>query len=462
VKNVARDYEALDKKYLWHPFTQMKEWIESPQLVIQRAKGAYLYDTRGRRYLDGVSSLWANIHGHGHPTITRAIQSQLRQLDHSTFLGLTHVRAVELAEKLVQMTPPNLTRVFYSDNGSTAVEVALKMSFQYWRHQGRSFSRKKKFISFTNAYHGDTVGSVSLGGVDLFHRIYKPLLFKTLKTFYPSCYRCPFGKDPSTCGIYCFEELETTLGQHHQEVCALVIEPRIEAAAGMLTSPAGFLKQVETLCRKFKVHLIVDEVATGFGRTGKMFACEHEQVCPDFLVMAKGLTGGTLPLAATLTTTEVFDAFLGEYAEFKTFFHGHTYTANPLACAAAMGNLQVFQQEKTLQKLQPKIRYLGKRLGDFWELRHVGDIRQAGVMVGIELVLDRESKSSFPAELRVGHQVILEARRRGVILRPLGDVIVLMPPLSISQAELKTLLDVAYESIKAVTEGRQTTGNKRK
>ncbi|PYV42457.1 MAG: adenosylmethionine--8-amino-7-oxononanoate transaminase, partial [Acidobacteria bacterium] len=439
----------------------MKEWMESPQVVIQRAKGTYLYDTQGRRYLDGVSSLWANIHGHGHPAITRAVQSQLRQLDHSTFLGLTHVRAIELAENLVQMTPTNLTRVFYSDNGSTAVEVALKMSFQYWRHQGESFSRKKKFISFTNAYHGDTVGSVSLGGVDLFHKIYKPLLFKTIKAFYPSCYRCPFGKDMTTCGIYCFEELETTLSQHYQEVCALVIEPKIQAAAGMLTAPDGFLKRVETLCRKFKVHLIVDEVATGFGRTGKMFACEHEQVCPDFLVTAKGLTAGTLPLAATLTTDEVFNAFLGEYADFKTFFHGHTYTGNPLACAAALGSLQVFHQKKTLEKLQSKIRYLGKRLEDFWELPHVGDIRQAGFMVGIELVLDRGSRSSFPAELRVGHRVILDARRRGVILRPLGDVIVLMPPLSISRAELKTLLDVTCQSIKAVTEGGPTTGNKR-
>jgi adenosylmethionine-8-amino-7-oxononanoate aminotransferase len=452
VKRAPKNYEALDKRHLWHPFTQMKEWVESPQLVIQHAKGSYLFDTQGRKYLDGVSSLWANIHGHSHPTLIKAIQSQLRQLDHSTFLGLSHIRAVELAEKLLQMAPSNLTRVFYSDNGSTAVEVALKMSFQYWRHKGKAFGRKKKFVSFTNAYHGDTLGSVSLGGVELFRRIYRPLLFKSYKAFHPSCYRCPFGKQVATCEIFCAGEIEALMRQRHEELCAVVLEPVVQGAAGMLTAPRGFLKRVESLCREFDVHLILDEVATGFGRTGKMFALEHEKVSPDFLALAKGLTGGTLPLAATLTTEEIFNAFYGEYSEFKTFFHGHTYTGNPLACAAALANLEIFRQEKTLKKLQNKIRYLEERLRDFETLRHVGHIRQAGFMVGIELVQDRASKKSFPRKKRIGHRVILEARRRGVILRPLGDVIVLMPPLSIALQELKTLLDVTHESIKAATE----------
>jgi adenosylmethionine-8-amino-7-oxononanoate aminotransferase len=452
VKRSPKNFEALDKKHLWHPFTQMKEWVESPQLVIQRAKGSYLYDTQGRKYLDGVSSLWANIHGHSHPALVKAIQSQLKQLDHSTFLGLSHVRAVQLAEKLLDVAPSNLTRVFYSDNGSTAIEVALKMSFQYWRHKGKASNRKKKFASFTNAYHGDTLGAVSVGGVDLFHRVYRPLLFGSYKAFYPSCYRCPFGKQVTTCDIFCVREIETLVRQHHEELCAVVVEPAIQGAAGMLTAPRGFIKRVESLCREFDVHLILDEVATGFGRTGRMFALEHEDVFPDFLALAKGLTGGTLPLAATLTTEAIFNAFCGEHSEFKTFFHGHTYTANPLACAAALANLETFRREKTLRRLQSKMRYLEKRLKEFRTLRHVGDIRQAGFMVGIELVQDRNSKKSFPVRERVGREVILEARRRGVILRPLGDVVVLMPPLSIARQELKTLLEVAYESIKTVTE----------
>jgi adenosylmethionine---8-amino-7-oxononanoate aminotransferase len=451
-KKPHKNYEALDKQLLWHPFTQMKEWMESPQLVIERGRGIYLYDIQGKEYLDGVSSLWANIHGHLHPRLVEAIRDQLSVLDHSTFLGLANVPAVALAERLLEIAPPNLKRVFYSDNGSTAVEIALKMSFQYWRQKGRGFSRKRRFISFTKAYHGDTIGSVSVSGVDLFQKIFKPLLFKSIKVFYPDCYRCPFGKHPDRCQIYCLKEFETALRKHHQEVCAVVVEPAIQGAAGMLTAPPGFLKRIETLCREYHVHLILDEVATGFGRTGTMLACEQEQVRPDFLALAKGLSGGMLPLAATLTTGEIFSAFLGEYTDFKAFFHGHTYTGNPLACAAALANLETFRAEKTLQKLRPKIRYMRERLNEFLGLCHVGDIRQAGFMVGIELVKDKSAKAPYPASQRVGHAVILEARRRGVILRPLGNVIVLMPPLSISRSELKFLLDVTYESIRAATE----------
>ena len=452
MKRHGIDYEALDKTHVWHPFTQMRDWMDSPQLVIERGKGVYLFDTEGNRYLDGVSSLWANIHGHRHPVLVRAIRHQLAKLDHSTFLGLTNVAAVELARKLVDVAPSNLTRVFYSDNGSTAVEIALKMSFQFWRQKGKKFAHKQKFISFSNAYHGDTIGSVSLGGVDLFHRIFKPLLFKSYKVFYPDCYRCPFGKQPDSCEVYCLNDFEVTLSKHHRSVCAVVVEPAVQGAAGMLTAPRAFLKRIETLCREHNVHLILDEVATAFGRTGSMFACEHEQVAPDFLALAKGLTGGTLPLAATLTTSDVFEAFLGEYTDFKSFFHGHTYTGNPLACAAAAANLDLFKSEKTLQKLKPKIGYLRRGLADFWQLRHVGDIRQAGFMVGIELVKDRDSKTPYPAKDRIGHAVVLEARRRGVILRPLGNVVVLMPPLSISRAELRSLLDVTYGSIETATQ----------
>jgi len=455
VKRHRIDYEALDKRFLWHPFTQMRDWMESPQLVIERGQGVYLFDTQGNRYLDGVSSLWANIHGHRHPALVRAIRRQLAKLEHSTFLGLTNVPAIELATKLVAIAPANLKRVFYSDNGSTAVEIALKMSFQFWRQQGRAFASKRKFISFVNAYHGDTLGSVSVGGVDLFHKIFKPLLFKSFKAFYPQCYRCPFGKQPAACDVYCLNDFEATLAQHHHEVCAVVVEPAIQGAAGMLTAPRGFLKRIEALCRDHNVHLILDEVATAFGRTGTMFACEQEKVVPDFLALAKGLSGGTLPLAATLTTPEIFNAFLGEYADFKSFFHGHTYTGNPLACAAAAASLDLFKSEKTLQRLRPKATYLSRRLEDFRQLRHVGDLRQAGFIAGIELVQDRDSKTPYPASDRIGHVVVLEARRRGAILRPLGNVVVLMPPLSISRAQLKELLDITYASIEAATQHRQ-------
>ena len=450
-KRTLKDYESADKSHLWHPFTQMKEWQNTPQLVIERGKGVYLYDVRGKKYLDGVSSLWANIHGHCHPTLVQAVRKQVGRLDHSTFLGLTSIPAIELAEALLRIAPENLSRVFYSDDGSTAVEVALKMSFQYWRQRGKAYSRKRTFISFTNAYHGDTIGSVSLGGVDLFHKMFKPLLFHSIKSFYPTCYRCPFGKELRSCDLFCIKDFRETLQAHHEEVCAVVVEPAIQGAAGMLTLPPRFLNQIEEECREYQVHLILDEVATGFGRTGTMFACEREKVRPDFLALAKGLSGGILPLAATLTTEEIFNGFLGEFSESKSFFHGHTYTGNPVACAAALANLQIFREEKTLRRLQPKIRYLSNRLQGFWSLAHVGDIRQAGFIVGIELVRDKEQRTPYPSHARVGHQVILEARQRGVILRPLGDVIVIMPPLSITKKQLSELLDVTFESIREVT-----------
>ena len=450
-KRTPKDYESADKSHLWHPFTQMREWQNAPQLVIERAQGVYLYDVQGKKYMDGVSSLWANIHGHRHPTLIHAVRKQVSRLDHSTFLGLSNIPAIELAEALLRIAPANLSRVFYSDDGSTAVEVALKMSFQYWRQKGKAHSRKRTFVSFTNAYHGDTLGSVSLGGVDLFHKMFKPLLFHSIKSFYPSCYRCPFGKEVHSCDIYCFKDFKETLQAHHQEVCAVVVEPAIQGAAGMLTMPPGFLKQIEEECRKYQVHLILDEVATGFGRTGTMFACEREKVRPDFLALAKGLSGGILPLAATLTTEEIFDGFLGEHSEFKSFFHGHTYTGNPVACAAALANLRIFREERTLRRLQPKIRYLSNQLKEFEMLAHVGDIRQAGFIVGIELVRDKKQRTPYPSNARVGHQVILEARQRGVILRPLGDVIVIMPPLSITKKQLSELLEATYESIRAVT-----------
>jgi adenosylmethionine-8-amino-7-oxononanoate aminotransferase len=380
-------------------------------------------------------------------------------------LGLSHPPAIKLAEQLIKIVPKGLTRVFYSDDGSTAMEIALKMAFQFWRQSGsgrttHNAQRKTRYLTLTNAYHGDTIGSVSLGGIELFHSVYKPLLFSTIRVPAPYCYRCFYQLTTNNCpsqdggyhDLRCLKEVERAMKHHRDELAALVIEPLIQCAAGMLTHPRGFLKAVRRLCTKYNVLMIADEVATGFGRTGRMFACQHEGVTPDIMAVAKGITGGYLPLAATFTTERIFNAFLGEPDENKTFFHGHTYTGNPLACAAALASLEIFRKEQTLQKLQPKIKLLTRGLRRFYNLPAVGDIRQCGFMVGIELVRNRLRCQPYPPERRVGHQVILEARRQGVILRPLGDVIVLMPPLVISQKELERLLTVTYWSIEKVTE----------
>jgi len=422
-----------DKRTLWHPFTQMKDWQLNDQLIIAKGKGVYLYDTEGKKYIDGCSSLWVTVHGHNNQALNKAIKKQLGQVAHSTLLGLANVPAIELAEKLVALAPKGLHKVFYSDSGSTAVEIALKIAFQF--QQQTSQKRKTKFLTLTNAYHGDTIGSVSVGGINLFHKIYKPLLFKSIKV------------TPGN-----VTELEELLKARHREIAAMIVEPLVQAAAGMLIMPKGYLKAVRRLCTKYNVLLIVDEVATGFGRTGRMFACEHEGVRPDLMCVAKGITGGYLPLAATLATDRIYNAFLGRFEENKTFFHGHTYTGNPLACAAALASLELFNKERLINNIQNNIALLNKELPGFFQLEQVGDIRQCGTMVGIELFEDKNAKRPYPSKTRMGHRVILEARKRGAILRPLGDVIVLMPPQSITRKELKELLVITYASIKAATE----------
>ncbi|MBI4286859.1 MAG: adenosylmethionine--8-amino-7-oxononanoate transaminase, partial [Chloroflexi bacterium] len=426
----SADLERLDKQYVWHPFTQMKDWLNETPLIIASAEGSYLIDVQGRRYLDGVSSLWVTVHGHRRAEIDEAIRQQLDSVAHSTFLGLSHVTAIRLAEKLVNSASPGkrsrgaLARVFYSDNGSTAVEVALKMAFQYWQQLDKGRRRKTRFISLVNGYHGDTIGSVSIGGVDLFHQVYRPLLFKTIKANSPYCYRCPWGKTYPACARQgvdradCVQEMAELMHRHHERVAAIVMEPLIQAAAGMLVMPPGYTSSVRELAASHNILFIADEVATGFGRTGAFFACHREDVRPDLMATAKGITGGYLPLAATLTTEEVFNAFCAGYNEKKTFFHGHTYTANPLACAAALANLEIFRREKTLHRLQGKTAYLTESLRRFWQLKHVGDIRQLGFMVGIELVRDPDTKEAYPYEDKIGIRVIREARKRGVIIRP--------------------------------------------
>jgi len=450
------DWGEKDRQYIWHPFTQMKEWGETDPTIIVEGKGVFLKDIQGKRYIDGTSSIWVNLHGHQNKKIDQAIIAQMGKFSHATLLGLSHQPAIQLAEKLVQKSPKGLKKVFYSDNGSTAVEVALKMAFGFFRHKGSRAPResplKRKFISFTNAYHGDTIGSVSLGGIDLFHQFYRPLLFETIKAPAPYCYRCPLGLAYPECQMACVDEVEKIMEAHHHEVAGLVIEPVVQAAAGMITAPDGYLKKIRALCTRYNILLIADEVAVGFGRTGRLFACEHDRVAPDLMAIAKGITGGYLPLAATLATEEIYDAFLGDYSEFKTFFHGHSYTGNPLGCAAGIANLEIFEREETLKKIKPKIGFLKKELRRIAKWNHVGDIRQAGMMIGIELVENKEEKTPYPLALRIGQKVCEEAKKNGVLLRPLGNVIVLMPPLSISLRHLKELVSVVGKAIQTVTQ----------
>lgn len=446
----TRRLAADDLAYVWHPFTQMQEYAKEPPLIIERGEGCWLVDTEGRRYLDGVSSLWVTVHGHRHPRLDAAVREQLDRIAHSTLLGITNVPAVELARRLVQIAPDGLTKVFYAENGASAVEIALKMAFQYWRLRGEP--QRTLFVKLENAYHGDTIGAVSVGGIDRFHAAYAPLLFPTESAPSPYCYRCPLDQTYPGCGLACATALGDVLARSHERVAAVIVEPLVQAAAGIITAPEGHLRAVRELCDRYGVLLIVDEVATGFGRTGRMFACEHEGVRPDLMTVGKGITGGYLPLSAVLTTDEVYQAFLGPYESFKTLFHGHTYTGNPLACAVALANLDVFEEERTLERLQPKIARLARGLDALRTLPHVGDVRQRGFMAGIELVRDKATKAPYDPADQVGWRVIRLARERGVVIRPLGDVIVLMPPLAIDEDELDLLLDVTYGCIRAVTE----------
>ena len=450
-KNRATPLADWDRAYLWHPFTQMQEWEQEQPLIIERGKGSYLIDTEGKKYLDGTSSIWVNLHGHRHPTLDRAIKSQLEKIAHSSFLGLSNPPAIQLARKLIRIMPKGLKRVFYSDNGSTAVEVALKMAVQYWQQRHPGAGPKNTFLHLKLAYHGDTLGAVSVGNIELFHERFKSLLFPTLEADPPYCYRCPLNQTYPSCQMACLDPIEQILKKRNRDLAGFIIEPLVQAAAGMITAPPGYLKRIRELCTKYQVLLIADEVATGFGRTGKMFACQHEGVTPDLMAISKGLTGGYMPLAATVTTEEIYQGFLGKYEEFKTFFHGHSYTGNPLGCAVALANLEVFKKEKTLAKLQPKIKTMARLLQPFRQLPHVGDIRQKGLMAAIELVEEKKTKKPYPLAARMGHKVTMEARKRGLLLRPIGNVLILLPPLSTSLHELTNMVAILQASIETTT-----------
>ncbi len=448
-----RTAAELDRQYLWHPFTPIALWEREEPLVIERGEGSYLIDTRGRRYLDGVSSLWVTVHGHAHPKLTAAITEQARLICHSTALGLASVPAARLAERLVRLAPPGLERVFFSDNGSTAVEIALKLAFQYRRLAPSPSEREKTgFVAFRNSYHGDTLGAVSVGGIELFHGTFRELLFPAEFAEYPYYYRQGQGLTREQYLAYCLESLEELLRRRADRLGTLIIEPLVQGAGGIITAEPGFLAGVRALCDRYELLLIADEVATGFGRTGRMFACEHERVTPDLLCLAKGLSGGYLPIAATLATGRIYERFRGSAGEPRVFYHGHSFTGNPLAAAVSIASLELFEEERVLERLQPKIELLGQWLEQrVAPLEHVGEVRRRGLMVGIELVEDRASRRGHDPAWRTGARVCAEARRHGVILRPLGDVVVLMPHLSFSAPELEALVEAAARSIEIVT-----------
>ena len=439
----------FDKQLIWDPFTPMQLWVESDPLVIVAGEGMYLVDSDGKRYLDGVSSLWCNVHGHRVQEIDSAIRNQLDKIAHSTMLGLASEPAILLADTLIKIVPPRLAKVFYSDSGATATEIAFKLAAQYWYNIGKP--QKNEFIGFAEAYHGDTVGAMSIGRMPAFHKPYFPMLFKVHFAPSPYVFRHPRSSEPQTVARECLAELEAVLRQHAERIAAVCIEPIVQGAGGMIVQPEGFLHGVRELASEYDVLLIADEVATGFGRTGRMFACEHENISPDLLCAAKGITGGYLPLAATLATQKIFDAFLDDPLEGKTFYHGHTYTGNPLACAAALASLELFDKNNLLRSVQEKSQAVSRMLEDLRLLKHVGDIRQKGFMVGIELVEDKRTKRPFDPKRRVGAEVCMKVRSHGVILRPLGDVVVMMPPLAMGLDDLKTIVEAVTFEVNALS-----------
>ncbi|MFM9116117.1 MAG: adenosylmethionine--8-amino-7-oxononanoate transaminase [Planctomycetota bacterium] len=446
-KDLLREW---DRTLVWHAFTQMAEY---EPLIIERASGCKLVDIDGRELIDGVSSLWCNVHGHRHPRLDAALREQLDRVAHVTSLGQSTPTTIRIARRLFDRAPAGLEHVFFSDNGATAVEVALKMAFQYWQQRTDPRPQKTSYLAFDAAYHGDTIGSVSVGGVARFHQLFEPLLFSVVRAPTPDCYRLPAGVTAETACQHYLAAVEDLLREHHERLAAVVVEPLVQCAAGMITHPTGFLRGLRELTRRYDVLLIADEVAVGMGRTGTLWACEQEQVEPDFLCLAKGLTGGYMPLAATLATDEIWRAFLGDYASSRTFFHGHTYGGNPLGAAVALATLEVFDEEQTLEQMQPKVERLQRHLRRMSELEWVGDVRQRGLLVGVELVRNRETKEPLPWAEKWGLRVCRRALEKGVWLRPLGNVLVIMPPLAISLDELDRIAVVLEESVRDVMSG---------
>ena len=443
------DFAKFDFQHIWHPCTQMKDHEDFPLIPIKKAKGVWLYDYNGNKILDAISSWWVNILGHSNERINNAIKKQLEKLEHIIFAGFTHEPAIKLTEKLLKIVPENLTKIFFADNGSSAVEVALKMSFHYWQITGKK--EKKYFASIGGAYHGETIGALSVGDIALYKKIYKPLLFKTYTAECPDCFRCRYDKNRETCDADCFDSMEKILKENNKSICAVIIEPMVQCANGMNIYSKNYLKKLYNSCKKYNVHLIVDEIAVGFGRTGKMFAIEHAGIKPDFMCLSKGITGGYLPLSVVLTTDKIYEAFYDDYLTLKAFLHSHSYTGNALSCAAAVETLTILEEKSILKGNEKKSKKIFELLKEkFLDHPNIGEIRQLGMISAIEIVKDKKNKKSFPWEERIGFQIYREAVKQGALLRPLGDVIYFMPPYVINDEEIEFMINVAEKSINKI------------
>lgn len=440
------NWTEKDLAHIWHPCSQMKDYAELPPIIVDHAAGLYLYDKDGNRYLDAVSSWWCNLLGHCHPRINAAVKRQLDQLEHVIFANFSHTPAITLCDRLAGLLPAGLTKFFFTDNGSSAVEAAMKMSFQY--HYQTGAPQKKRFMALSDAYHGETVGALSLGGVDLYSEIYKPLLLDIIRVDGPDCYRCPYGQHRESCHAECFAAAEDAFARYSHEVCAFIVEPLVQAAAGMKIYPPAYLKKLRQACDAHQVHLIADEIATGFGRTGKLFACDHAGISPDIICLSKGLTGGYMPMALAVTTQKIYDAFYADYNDGKAFMHSHTYSGNPLACSAAVEVLAILEEEDILAKANENSRYFNQLVHEkLSEHRHVGDIRSIGLINAIELVEDKASKRSFESKRRIGYQIYKQALKKGVVLRPLGDVLYFNPPLTITREDMDFAVQACADCI---------------
>ena len=446
MKQVLTDLQARDLRHVWHPCSQMKDYEQFPQIVIKKGQGVWLYDENNHRYLDAVSSWWVNLFGHANPRISQVLSDQAFTLEHTIFANFTHEPAIKVAEKLVALTPEGLNKVFFADNGSSAIEVALKMSFQYHVQAGKT--AKKRFLALTDAYHGETLGALSVGGVGLYNKVYQPLLLDTLRAQGPDCFRCPFQDKPESCHAQCIQYVEEELHAHHEEMTAVIIEPLIQAAAGMKMYPPIYLKRLRELCTAYDVHLIADEIAVGFGRTGTVFACEQAEISPDFMCLSKGLTGGYLPLSAVLTTDGIYNAFYDDYGTMKAFLHSHSYSGNPLACRVALEVLTMFEEEQVIDMIQNKgERMRALALEAFDQLPYVGEYRQIGLVGAIELVANYQTKEPFPNEARIGYQIYQRALAKGLLIRPLGNILYFMPPYIISDEEMRFMIHTTKETI---------------
>lgn len=442
-----KSLQKKDLQYIWHPCSQMKDYEGFPPIIIERGEGPFLYDTEGKSYLDAVSSWWVNLFGHSNKRINRAIARQVDNLEHVIFANFSHKPAIELAERIVKITPEGLNKVFFADNGSSAVEVAIKLSFQYFQQVGKP--KKTKFIAITDAYHGETLGALSVGAIDLYSKIYNPLLLNTFKVEGPDCFRCKYGLNRKNCNAECFEHMERTIEENHEKIAGAIIEPMVQAAAGMKIYSPVYLRKLRNICDKYDIHFIADEIAVGFGRTGKMFACEHAEVSPDIMCVSKGLTAGYLPLSLTLMTDRIYDAFYDEYATLKAFLHSHSYTGNPIGCAVACETLNIFEDENIIEENKLKSQMIKEKIEEkLMDIPYFGEFRQLGMIGAVELVIDKETKEGFDWKERVGYKIYKRALEHGVLLRPLGNVIYFMPPYVVTEEEIDLMIDVARKSIK--------------